>query len=371
MTQSPCFLKLLLLLTLLAIKVLAGTTTPSTKREYEAVRFKGKKTKNGDDNTVHLKDEKTWIEWNINLAEGSEAILAFRHSNTMSTAMDIVLKERNAVITVDFAVTAWGEWGTTTTTSIPLQAGMNTIILTPSGGTVAIDVHKLMSVENSDAQDDSGGGGPDDSGGGDPTVTVIRSTGIITDHTQQIQTALDRLLPNDTLQLVGDFIISRTIYLPSDFTWRLDGSLTLGKNAVLDVIDWRPGAITETSGGASNIYMSGGLYHGNRNENIEGIRFLNFVQVEQSTFRDMTIVHASDDNFSLGHSAQYNEVHNLVSRYAGGNGLSDKGSYNKWYDCVAEYCDSDGWTPKSRYSEFHRCVARENKGPGKFELSRK
>jgi hypothetical protein len=40
---------------------------------------------------------------------------------------------------------------------------------------------------------------------------------------------------------------------------------------------------------------------GNRNEkNVPGIHFLNFVQVQQSAFRDMAIVDASDDNFSLG-----------------------------------------------------------------------
>jgi hypothetical protein len=78
----------------------------------------------------------------------------------------------------------------------------------------------------------------------------------------------------------------------------------------------------------------------------------------------MTIQNSSDDNFTLSTYSEHNEVHRLVSKAAGGNGLTDKGTYNKWYDSVAEDCASDGITPKGTYCEFHRCVARKNGGPG-------
>jgi len=335
--------------------LLAAFTTLSTclSQEYEAVAFKSKKTKGDDTSTVILNDKKSWMEWNANVATAGEYTLTFRHSNLITASMEVVLN-KNAVISLDFGVQ-----GTTTTAPLPLQTGLNIIILRPIGN-AETNVDKKMIVASTGVQDDSGG---DDSDPQDNSVKVLYSTGS-TDHTWLIQNTLNSLSPNDTLHLFGDFVIFRTIYFPSDFTWQLDGTLTLGKNAVLDIIGWRPAAITEKSGGASNIRMVGGLYDGNRKNNGEGIRLINFVKVTNSIFRDMVINNAPDDNFSLGLSAQYNEVYNLLSRYAGGNGLSDKGSYNKWFDCVAEYCDSDGWTPKSQYSEFHRCVARENKGPG-------
>lgn len=199
------------------------------------------------------------------------------------------------------------------------------------------------------------------------------------DDTSRIQSALDKLKSGNKLVLNGAFVIRSTIYLPSNFVWVLNGTLTLGNGAILDSVgitegdidSRKPTAITESPGGASNIDMSGGVYFGNGMNNAsKGVRFINFIQVKNSTFHDMTIENASDDNFTLGAKSTYNVCRNLVSRNAGvslsmsGNGLTDKGEYNKWYDCIAEGCTSDGWTPKSRYCEFHRCIGRRNKGPG-------
>jgi hypothetical protein len=187
-----------------------------------------------------------------------------------------------------------------------------------------------------------------------------------------IQNALDSIQPGDTLLLVGDFIIAGTIYLPSDFTWILNGSLTLAGDADLDEAGWvEPGVdatrrtgITEKSGGATNIEMSGGTYYGNSAQYSKSMRFINFVSVTNSRFHDMHITEVTDDNFTLGPGSNNNECRNLIGSFAGGNALTDKGDHNKWYDCIAEDCDSDGWTPKCRFSEFHRCIGRRNAGPG-------
>jgi hypothetical protein len=194
------------------------------------------------------------------------------------------------------------------------------------------------------------------------------------DDTNLIQTTLNGLKNSDTLRLNGNFVIGRTIYLPSNFTWILDGSLTLGNNAVLDDVGWvapgidarRPTGISEKPGGATNIDMSGGTYYGNSANNSSN-RFLNFVSATHSNFHDMVITDATDDNFTLGPGCNNNECRNLIGSFSGGNALTDKGDHNKWYDCVAEDCfgpNSDGWTPKCRYSEFYRCIARRNVGPG-------
>jgi len=188
-----------------------------------------------------------------------------------------------------------------------------------------------------------------------------------------IQNALDLIQPGDTLLLVGDFIIAGTIYLPSDFTWILNGSLTVSENIDLDLVGFtgpgvdarRPTAITEKAGGVSNIDMSGGNYFGYDIHNgSRTIRFLNFVSVTNSCFHDFTVNEGSDDGFTLGPDCRYNECRNLIGSGAHGNALTDKGDHNKWYDCIAEDCDSDGWTPKCRFSEFHRCIGRRNAGPG-------
>lgn len=201
------------------------------------------------------------------------------------------------------------------------------------------------------------------------------------DDADLIQTTLNGLSNRDTLRLNGDFIIGKTIYLPSNFTWILDGTLTLGDNAVTDDIGYvdttrnidatRNTGISEKPGGATNIEMSGGTYYGNSaNNSKNGVRFLNFVYVTNSKFHDMVITDASDDCFTLGPGCNGNECRNLVGSFAGvslnmsGNGLTDKGDYNKWYDCIAEDCWSDGWTPKCRNSEFYRCIGRRNLGPG-------
>ena len=196
-----------------------------------------------------------------------------------------------------------------------------------------------------------------------------------------IQAALDSLVDGDTLKLKGDFFIRDTIYLPSNFKWILDGTLTLADNAddFLDDVGWyqelndannniidatRRTGITETTGGAVNIEMSGGTYYGNSVGNPASLRFINFVSVTNSYFHDMRVADASDDNFTLGPGSNNNECRNLVGSFAGGNALTDKGDHNKWYDCIAEDCASDGWTPKCRNSEFYRCIARRNEGPG-------
>jgi uncharacterized membrane protein YeiB len=64
-------------------------------------------------------------------------------------------------------------------------------------------------------------------------VMVIEPTGS-GDDTDLIQNALDGLDAGDTLQLNGDFIHKRTLYLGSDFTWILNGTLTLAGDAALD-----------------------------------------------------------------------------------------------------------------------------------------
>ncbi len=193
-----------------------------------------------------------------------------------------------------------------------------------------------------------------------------------TDDANLIQTSLDSLQNGDTLRLNGDFVIAGTIYLPSNFTWILYGSLTLSGNAELNEAGWvdppvdatRRTGITEKNGGAINIDMSGGTYYGNAANYNKSMRFLNFVSVTSSRFHDMHITDATDDNFTLGPGSNNNECRNLIGSFAGGNALTDKGDHNKWYDCIAEDCGSDGWTPKCRNSEFYRCIGRRNLGPG-------
>ena len=193
------------------------------------------------------------------------------------------------------------------------------------------------------------------------------------DDAPVIQNTLDSLLPGDTLVLQGSFAIAGTIYLPSDFTWILDGSLALREDVDLDRVGFtgpgvdarRPTGITEQPGGASNLEMSGGTYYGSDiRDGSRSIRFLNFVSVTDSYFHDFHVIGGSDDGFTLGPGSRYNECRNLVGSGASGNALTDKGEYNKWYDCIAEDCGSDGWTPKCRYSEFYSCIGRRNAGPG-------
>ena len=192
-----------------------------------------------------------------------------------------------------------------------------------------------------------------------------------------IQAALDQLPGGATLRLTGDFVIRRTIYLPSNFRWILNGSLSLGNNArnSLGLVGWvAPGidarrytAISEKPGGAGNIDMSGGTYNGNSISNSSSLRFVNFVSVTNSYFHDLVITNVSDDNFTLGPGSNNNVCRNLISSFSiTGNALTDKGDHNSWFDCIAEDClgaDGDGWTPKCRYSEFYRCIARRNGGP--------
>ncbi len=192
------------------------------------------------------------------------------------------------------------------------------------------------------------------------------------DDAALIQQSLDELQTGDTLLLEGDFIIARTLYLPSDFTWILNGSLTLSGDADLDQAGWvdaeidarRRTGITEKQGGARNIDMSGGTYYGNAENYPRSMRFINFVSVTNSRFHDMHITEVTDDNFTLGPGCNNNECRNLTGSFAGGNALTDKGDHNTWIDCMASDCASDGWTPKCRYSTFIRCKASNNVGPG-------
>lgn len=193
------------------------------------------------------------------------------------------------------------------------------------------------------------------------------------DDTDLIQNALDQLDAGDTLKLNGDFIHKRTIYMGSDFTWILNGSVTLAGDADLDeagyydsVIDARRRTgITEKPGGATNIDMSGGTYFGNSANYDKSMRYLNFGKVTNSYFHDMVITEVTDDNFTLGPGCNNNQCRNIVGSFSeSGNALTDKGDHNIWIDCVASDCGSDGWTPKCRFSTFIRCIAADNVGPG-------
>ena len=174
-------------------------------------------------------------------------------------------------------------------------------------------------------------------------VIVIEPTGT-DDDTDLIQNALNELDAGDTLELNGDFIHKRTIYLVSDFTWILNGTFTLAGDAELDeagyfdsVIDARRRTgITEKTGGATNIDMSGGTYYGNSANYAKSMRYLNFGSVTNSRFHDMLITEVTDDNFTLGPGCNNNECRNLVGSFSeSGNALTDKGDHNTWIDCIA------------------------------------
>jgi hypothetical protein len=205
------------------------------------------------------------------------------------------------------------------------------------------------------------------------SVTIAITPTGTGDDTDLIQNALNGLNAGDKLILNGDFIHKKTIYLPSNFTWVLNGSLTLGNNAVLDKVGWvapgmdarRSTGISEIPGGATNINMSGGTYYGNAANNSSSLRYINFVSVTNSRFHDMVVTQVSDDNFTLGPGCNNNECKNLTGSFSvSGNALTDKGDHNTWIDCIASDCGSDGWTPKCRYSTFIRCIAKNNAGPG-------
>ncbi|MCF8379620.1 MAG: T9SS type A sorting domain-containing protein [Bacteroidales bacterium] len=204
------------------------------------------------------------------------------------------------------------------------------------------------------------------------TEVTITPTGT-NDDSQLIQSALDGLANGDTLILNGNFVQGRTIYLGSDFTWILKGSITLAADANLDLAGYfdsyidarRRTGITEKTGGATNIDMSGGIYYGNSAHYPKSMRYINFGRVTNSRFYDMNITEVTDDNFTLGPGCNNNVCMNLIGSFAmGGNAMTDKGDHNMWIDCVASNCGSDGWTPKCQYSTFIRCIAADNVGPG-------
>lgn len=215
------------------------------------------------------------------------------------------------------------------------------------------------------------------------TVTITPTE--TDDDTKLIQTSLDGLSPGDTLQLNGDFIHKKTIYLVSDFTWILNGSLTLAKNSAKMLDDYglryegfdnsRSTAIA-TREGAKHIDFSGGIIYGNGDFNgrptgLPRVRQVNIVFAEECYFHDFTVEDASDDCFTLGAASHHNRVERVIGRHAGGrvekdggNALTDVGHHNTWVDCVADQGGSDGWTPKCQYSTFIRCIASNNMGPG-------
>jgi hypothetical protein len=219
---------------------------------------------------------------------------------------------------------------------------------------------------------------------GAASVIVIEPTGT-GDDTDLIQHALNGLQAGDTLQLNGDFIHRRTIYLVSDFTWVLNGTLTLAPNCSDNLDKYglqypgfdnsRTTAIA-TPEGAENIDMSGGIIYGNGDLNgssngLPRVRQLNCVFAENSYFHDMLIEDASDDCFTLGAASHHNRVERVIGRHAGGrvgkiggNALTDVGHHNTWIDCISDQGGSDGWTPKCKYSTFIRCIASNNAGPG-------
>jgi len=217
-----------------------------------------------------------------------------------------------------------------------------------------------------------------------PSVVVIVPTGT-SDDTDLIQAALDGLQEGDTLQLNGHFVHKETLYLVSDFTWILNGTLTLAPNSSrnLDKVGLKyPGfnnsrsTAIGTREGAKNIDMSGGIIYGNGDLNGEAtglprVRQLNCVFAENSYFHDMVVEDASDDCFTLGAASHHNRAERIMGRHAGGkiekiggNALTDVGHHNTWVDCIADQGGSDGWTPKCKYSTFIRCIAANNDGPG-------
>jgi len=188
------------------------------------------------------------------------------------------------------------------------------------------------------------------------SVVVIVPTGT-DDDTDLIQTALDGLDVGDTLQLNGHFVHKRTIYLVSDFTWILNGTLTLAPNSSDELDDYglrypgfdnsRSTAIA-TPEGAKNIDMSGGTIYGNGDLNgsangLPRVRQLNCVFAENSYFHDMVIEDASYDCFTLGAASHHNRAERIMGRHAGGkvgkiggNALTDVGHHNTWVDCISD-----------------------------------
>ncbi|MCD6354249.1 MAG: hypothetical protein J7L95_01750, partial [Prolixibacteraceae bacterium] len=149
---------------------------------------------------------------------------------------------------------------------------------------------------------------------------IVIEPGNTGDDSELIQSALDGLKNGDTLQLKGNFTLKKTIYLPSNFTWILVGSITLAGDADLDEAGWvdsqidasRRTGITEKTGGATNIDMSGGTYYGNSANYTKSMRYLNFVSVTNSKFHDMIITEVTDDNFTLGPGCNNNECNKLI-----------------------------------------------------------
>jgi hypothetical protein len=216
------------------------------------------------------------------------------------------------------------------------------------------------------------------------TEVTIVPTGT-DDDTDLIQNALNGLQKGDTLILKGDFVHQRTIYLVSDFTWILKGTLTLapycaGKldkiGLVYSGFDNSRSTAIGTREDAKNIEMSGGIIFGNgdvngRSVGLPRVRQVNMVFAENCYFHDFTVEDVSDDCFTLGAASHHNRVERVIGRHAGGrvekdggNALTDVGHHNTWIDCIADQGGSDGWTPKCRFSTFIRCIASNNAGPG-------
>lgn len=199
------------------------------------------------------------------------------------------------------------------------------------------------------------------------------------DHSSAIQWALDNLTSGraakEKVWIVGDFIINNTIYIPSHVSWLLEGKLTLGNH--VDKI-----MIADSPNGATDIEMSGGVYDGNKANQLVSAatdHVIKFSKVTKSHFRDMIMQNAVNDDFILDTLSNNNVSERLVGRWAGtgyigpgatndGNGLDDKGDHNIWIDCIAEDNYSDNWVIKSRDSTFIRTIGRGSKNAVGFGL---
>jgi hypothetical protein len=206
-------------------------------------------------------------------------------------------------------------------------------------------------------------------------AVTITPTGGSDDHAI-VQNAVNGLGFGGTIVLNGNFVIRNTIVLKSNIVWVLNGSIRLG-NGVNKTM------ITDPTGGATNIRMSGGVYDGNlANQSSEG-NCINFRQVTYSHFSDFTT-----QNYGKGFTFELGCNNNVCDRLVGklhgkkistvGNGLGDRGDHNTWNDCIADSNWSDNFIIKCRDSQFNRCIgsnsgsavgfgfyARENSSPDK------
>jgi hypothetical protein len=129
--------------------------------------------------------------------------------------------------------------------------------------------------------------------------------------------------------VIGDFIIFRTIYLPSDLTWRLEGTTFFGSKCDTGYFGLETsGAITEKKGGASIQYsnvrrtLSWAVIAMKRT--FQAFIFSILFKCNSPPFETWRLSMHLTIISALVFGAQYKEVHNLVSRnHAGGKWLDD------------------------------------------------